>query len=210
MKQFLITFAAVLIGGCLALLGYDHFIVQPREAQQQTAQWQRQLQAQAAVSQAVASQATVAQPDMAKARADAQQVAAEVEASVQRSVDGARDTMNAQAKEMDRRGLLADAVSRATMFKVSLTEFYQSNGQWPHDADEAGLPAPGEMRGGAVRTITLGAKGVVTVALDDRFAANSAIVLRPLVNAKSQMVEWLCEIKGDPALKQTLSHCKSE
>ena len=32
MKQFLLTLAAVLVGGFLALLGYDRFVVQPREA----------------------------------------------------------------------------------------------------------------------------------------------------------------------------------
>ena len=33
MTQFLLTLAAVLIGGFLALLGYDRFIVQPRQAE---------------------------------------------------------------------------------------------------------------------------------------------------------------------------------
>ncbi|MBN8212022.1 MAG: pilin [Xanthomonadales bacterium] len=197
MKQFVLTLIAVLIGGFLALLGYDRFIVQPREA--------------AATKAEAAAKAQTApanpQVDLGRARAEAQQVADEVEASVQRSVDGARQTMDAQAKLMDRRALIAEAASRATMFRVSLTEYYQSNGRWPRDADEAGLPAPTEMRGGAVREIRLGEQGVVTVKMDERFPEGSAIVLRPAANAASGMVDWTCEVKGDE-LKQSLPRCK--
>ena len=100
MKQFILTLVAALIGGFLALLGYDRFIVQPREA--------------AAIK---AKAPANAQVDLGRARTEAQQVAAEVEASVQRSVEGAREAMDAQAKEMDRRGLIVDAASRATMFE---------------------------------------------------------------------------------------------
>ncbi|MEQ1511463.1 MAG: pilin [Lysobacteraceae bacterium] len=197
MKQFVISLIAVLIGGFLALLGYDRFIVQPREAAAAKAE---------AAAKAQASPAN-AQVDLGRARAEAQQVADEVEASVRRSVDGARKAMDTQAKEMDRRALAVDAASRATMFRVSLTEYYQSNGRWPRDADEAGLPAPTEMRGGAVREIRLGAQGVVTVKLDERFPEGSAIVLRPNANAASGMIDWTCEVKGD-GLMQSLPRCK--
>jgi hypothetical protein len=197
MKNFLIVLLAVLIGGFLALLGYDRLIVQPREVAAAKAEAAAKLQAPPVDTQV----------DLGRARAEAQQVADEVEASVQRSVDGARKAMDAQANEMDRRGLVVDAASRATMFRISLTEFYQSNGRWPRDADEAGLPAPSEMRGGGVREITLGPQGVVTVAMDERFPAGSAIVLRPTANAASGMIEWACEVKGD-ALKQSLPRCK--
>ena len=190
MKQFILTLVAALIGGFLALLGYDRFIVQTREA--------------AAIK---AKAPANAQVDLGRARTEAQQVAAEVEASVQRSVEGAREAMDAQAKEMDRRGLIVDAASRATMFRVSLTEYYQVNGRWPTDADEAGLPAPTEVRGGAAREIRLGGQGVVTVTMDERFPDGSKIVLRPTANAASGMIDWACEVKGDE-LKQSLPRCK--
>lgn len=190
MKQFVITLIAVLVGGFLALLGYDRLVVQPRQA---------------AAAKAVAP--PDAKVDLQQARTEAKQVADEVEASVQRSVQGARTAMDAQAMDMDRRALVLDAASRVTMFRVALTEYYQTNGRWPRDADEADLPAPTEIRGGAVREITLGAEGVVTVALDERFPAGSRIVLRPTANAAAGTVEWACEVKGD-GLKQSLPRCK--
>jgi hypothetical protein len=193
MKNFLIVLLAVLIGGFLALLGYDRLVVQPRAA---------------AVAKAAAkAQMPDAKLDLQQARTEAKQVADEVEASVQRSVQGARDAMDVQAKDMDRRALVLEAASRATMFRVALTEYYQTNGRWPRDADEAGLPAPTEVSGGGVREITLSAKGVVTVTLDEHFPAGSTIVLRPTANAASGMIDWSCEINGD-GLKQSLPRCK--
>lgn len=195
MKQFLLTLAAVLVGGFLALLGYDRFIVQPREAGEATR------------AQKAADAASVP-IDMGKARAEAREVAAEVEASVQRSVDNARATMTAQASEMDRRSLIADAVQRVSMFRVALTEYHMTNMRWPKDAEEAGLPPPADMRGGAVRTVTLGEQGVVTVALDDRFGKNGAIVLRPTANDATGQVEWACEVTGDDEIRRALPRCK--
>ncbi len=192
MKQFLLTLAAVLIGGFLALLGYDRFIVQPRQAEGGTG----------------ADAASTAQIDMGKARAEAREVAAEVEASVQRSVENARETLSAQANEMDRRELIADAVQRVTMFRVALTEYHMTNARWPQDAEEAGLPPPGDMRGGAVRAVTLGGEGVVTVALDERFGKDGAIVLRPSVNAATGQVDWACEVTGDDEIRRALPRCK--
>lgn len=192
MKQFALTLIAVLIGGFLALLGYDHFIVKPREAEP------------APVAQAASAQAPV---DLAQTRSEAQAIASEVEASVQRSVENAKATMDAQAKAMDRRDLVSDAVRRATMYRVALTDYYQTNGRWPQDADEAGLPSPDEMRGGAVRSVTVGAQGRVTIALDDTFAPGSIIVLAPRINAPD-MIDWQCEVKGDPSLAQALPRCK--
>lgn len=195
MKQFLLTLAAVLVGGFLALLGYDRLIVQPRES----AEAARMQKAQDAAAVPV---------DMGKARAEAREVAAEVEASVQRSVDNARATMTAQASEMDRRSLIADAVQRVSMFRVALTEFHMTNARWPQDAEEAGLPPPADMRGGAVRTVTLGEQGVVTVALDDRFGKDGAIVLRPTANAATGQVDWACEVTGDDEIRRALPRCK--
>lgn len=192
MKQFALTLIAVLIGGFLALLGYDHFIVKPREAEPTPA------------AQAAPAQAPV---DLAQTRSEAQAIASEVEASVQRSVENAKATMDAQAQAMDRRDLVSDAVRRATMYRVALTDYYQTNGRWPQDADEAGLPSPDEMRGGAVRSVTVGAQGRVTIALDDTFAPGSIIVLAPQINAPG-MIDWQCEVKGDPSLAQSLPRCK--
>lgn len=187
MKQFVLTLVAVLIGGFLALLAYDHFIVKPREAE--------------------TARSVPVPVDLNQARSEARAVVDDVEASVQRSVETAKASMAAEAEAMDRRAMVSDAVRRATMFRVSLTEYYQTNGRWPGDADEAGLPSPEEMRGGAVRAVSLGEQGRVSIALDDRFAPGSTIVLEPVADAMGT-IDWRCRVEGDPTLKQSLPRCE--
>jgi hypothetical protein len=194
MKQFLMTLCAVVIGGFLALIAYDYFVVKPRAAN-------------------VAEDARVAEKssvdvDLEHARAEAREVAAEVEISVQRSVDSARDAMREQAQDADRRTLASDAVRRATMFRATLTEYYQTHGRWPKTSDDAGLPSPDEMRGPGVKDISLGERGVVVVTLDDDLAANGKIVLRPNVNTATGIVDWTCELEGDASLKGLLPRCE--
>ncbi len=194
MKQFLITLAAVLIGGFLALLGYDHFVVKPREAA-------------AAKAEAAARKAETVPVDLTQAQKDARNVAAELESSVRRSVQSAEEALQAQAKTMDRASLARDAVSRATMFRVAMTEYYQTNGAWPRSAEDAGLPPPEDTRSPAVASIAIGEAGAVVVSLDRMLAENSKIVLRPEPKTAMGMVEWHCELKGDASLKTFLPRC---
>jgi hypothetical protein len=195
MKQFILTLIAVLVGGFLALLAYDRFVVAPREAEAvRVAAAERERQR--------------VEPDLRQAQQQAREIAGEVEASVERSLDRAREGLDAQAKEVDRRGLILDAVQRATMFRVALTEFHQTNGRWPVDADDAGLPAPEEMRGGAVRSVEIGRGGTVTIALDANFAPDSRIVLEPRVAEAGGHIDWRCRVSGDRLLKQTLPRCE--
>lgn len=185
MKQFFVTLLAVLIGGFLALVVYDRFVVAPRETQARNTEV----------------------VDLRKARTDAQRIATDVEASVQRSVDSAHQAMAVEANAMDERTAASDAVQRATMFRVALTEYYQANGRWPQDAEEVGLPPPEDVRGGAVRAVRVGRQGVVTVSLDARFGKDSMIVLHPAVNGAG-MVDWTCTLQGNDALKRAMPRCK--
>jgi len=194
MKQFLITLAAVLIGGFLALLGYDHFVVKPREAA-------------AAKAEAAARKAETVPVDLTQAQKDARNVAAELESSVRRSVQSAEEALQAQAKTMDRASLAQHAVTRATMFRVAMTEYYQTNGAWPRTAEDAGLPPPEDTRSPAVASIAIGEAGAVVVSLDRTLADDSSIVLRPVPKEAMGTVDWRCELKGDTSLKTFLPRC---
>jgi type IV pilus assembly protein PilA len=183
MKQFVVTLLAVLVGGFLALLAYDRFIVRPRGT----------TAAPAASSTATPSAAT--------------QAASVPPPAVESPTVDLPPLAETAISDSERAALVMDAVRRATMYRVALTEYYQTNGRWPQDADEAGLPSPDEARGGAVQAVELDRHGVVTVRLDGRFGRDGALVLRPAANDADGTIAWHCEVRGGPDLKKTLPRC---
>lgn len=192
MKQFVVTLLAVLVGGFLALLAYDRLVVRPRAA------------ASAPVAPGPLATAPSAAPDAATP------TPTPTPASMPAPVAAAAADEAAAATPMsdnERAALVMDAVRRATMFRVVLTEYHQTNGRWPRDADEAGLPVSEETRGGAVQGIELGPQGTVTVRLDRRFGRDGAIVLTPDAQGATGALDWRCEVRGDAALRKALPRC---
>lgn len=183
MKQFVVTLLAVLVGGFLALLAYDRLVVRPRAA------------ASAPVAPAAGAASEAPTPASASMPAPVAAAAADEAPAAPPMSDN------------ERAALIMDAVRRATMFRVALTEYHQTNGRWPRDVDEAGLPASEETRGGAVRGIELGPQGMVTVRLDSRFGRDGAIVLTPDAQGATGALDWRCEVRGDAALRKALPRC---
>ncbi len=186
MKQFIITFLAVFLAAALALLGYDHFIVKPREA----------------------AQAEAVQVNLSNAEQQAQGIANELDAAVTESVNNANETMIAQADEMQQRALAADALTRASMFKTALAEYFMSNGQWPKGQTEAGLAKPESYAGGAVSSISVAEKGVVVITLNSQIESGAKIKLIPDANMQSYVINWRCSTDGSEALNHLLPDCK--
>lgn len=189
-KQFVLTLAAAAIGMSIALLLYDHFVVQPRET---------------ARSAALAHSTEV---NLRKAHAEANTIAGDLDASIDRSIADARQALDAQTDEQDKRRLAADALNRAAMFKVALSEYYMSTGKWPADARQAGLAPAESFAGGAVSRIDVGANGTVIVVLDDSLAAGAKIRLRPDANSESGSINWQCSIEGSATLQRYLPACR--
>ncbi len=190
MKQFLATIVAALVGVSLALLLYDRFVVQPRAAKDADE----------------LAQAT--EINLHKARAEADAIAGNLDASIDKSISDARKALDAQAGEQDKRRLAADAVNRAAMFKVALSEYYVSTGNWPADARQAGLAPPESFAGGAVSRIDVGANGAVIVSLDESLVAGAKIRLRPQANPESGVIDWRCSIEGTATLQRYLPACR--
>ena len=177
MKQFVIVLLATLTGALVALFVYDRLVLAPRA----------QAQAQAA--------AQVREIELSRADQQVQQIASELDASVERSVDDARDAMNDLANENDRRRLANEALMRASMLKVSLAEYYMTQGQWPANAAEAGLGAAETYAGGAVAGIDVGDGGRIAIRLNDTLAGGR-IQLSPTVNQGGGMIQWRCTAQG--------------
>ena len=198
MKNFLPTFLAVLIAAGLALFVYDRFVLVPR------------LEA--------ASKAT--EVNLANAREQAQDIATELDASVERSVAGARSAfdeqvaaedarraeMEQQAEQMRRTAQAADALARASVVKAALAEYYMSMGQWPTRTSDIGLGQPADFAGGPVASINLEAQGVIAIELKPEVAVGARLRLVPRV-APSGMIEWTCRPSNYTAAEQ-LAACR--
>ena len=193
MKNFLPTFLAVLIAAGLALFVYDRFVLVPR------------LEA--------ASQATAV--NLANAREQARDIATELDASVERSVAGAksafdqqvaaedarRSDMEKQAEQMRATAQAAEALARASVMKTALVEYYMSMGQWPAKISDVGMGQPGDFAGGPVASIHLEPEGVITIALKPDVAPGARLRLVPRVTPAG-MVEWRCRATGYPAAER--------
>ena len=184
LRGFIAGFLGAVVGVALMLFAYDRFVVQPRAAEQ-------------ARRQAV---------DLAEGRADAEGIADQLDASVDRSVDRARSAFDALAGDQDKARLANEAVQRGAMYKVALSEFYMSRGEWPADAASSGLPAFDPATGGAVGAITVGDKGVVVIALREPFAPGSRFVLTPTAGS-DYSIRWQCRSEGDAALRRFVPSC---
>jgi hypothetical protein len=193
MKQFVIVLLASLTGMLIALLAYDRLIVAPREAARER---QRATQQQA---QGVS---------LARADEQAQRIAHTLDASVDRSVDDARRSMEKLAAEQGRRGMAAQALASASMVKVQLAEYYMTEGRWPKNGAEAGIASAAEYGGGGVSGIDVGDEGRIVVRLNDRVAANARIRLTPQVSEATGMIQWHCELQGAPDIAAQLPACR--
>lgn len=185
MKPLALSLLGTLLGVVLALLLYDHFVVQPREARR-------------------AEAATV---DLSRAAEQAKTITDSVDASVKRSVDIAQQAFEAQAADQNKRRMLAEAVAQTQMYKVALTESFMSNGQWPAKASDAGLPQNNPKAGGAIRDIAVGQRGTITVTFDGSFAEGAQFQLVPQTDPDTYQVRWQCRTSGDPDLKRYLPDC---
>lgn len=185
MKPLMLSLLGTLFGVVLALLLYDRFIVQPREA----------MRAEAAIV------------DLSRTAEQAKKITDSVDASIKQSVDSAQQAFEAQAADQNKRRMVAEAVAQTQVYKVALTESFMSNGQWPAKASDAGLPQNNSKAGGAIRDIAVGQRGTITVTFAGDFAEGALFQLVPHADPDTYQVRWQCRTSGDEDLKRYLPDC---
>ncbi|MFY2762958.1 pilin [Arenimonas sp. MALMAid1274] len=198
MKNILPTFLAVLLAAGLALFVYDRFVLAPR----------------------LEKAGEAARVSLDQAREEAQGIARELDASVERSVAGARAALDQQAsdeearrielerqaKEMRLSALAAEALARANMVKVGVVEHYMNTLEWPRDLAEIGMGQPADFRSGPVESIRLEPQGVILISMQSDVAPGGKLRLVPKANP-SGMIDWTCRVSDYPAAER-ISSCK--
>lgn len=185
MKGFTLSMLGAALGVALVLFLYDQFVAQPRAQRQQQA----------------------AQVDLTQAARQAEAITANLDASVQRSVETARQAFDAQAADQRKRAWVAEALAQTQRYKVALTEAYLNRGQWPVSATDAGLPARDTPAGGALRSIEVDDDGSIVLEFDHNFARGARLRLLPQGDPATSQLHWRCTTEGDPDLERYLPQC---
>ena len=93
------------------------------------------------------------------------------------------------------RSQVAEALSFSGSAKTAVSEYRMTQGAFPTDNGMAGLPAAADMKGTFVNTVTIGANGVITVAMKATGVA-SAIASKTLTLTPTDSngnITWACD-----------------
>jgi hypothetical protein len=183
MRPFLAALAGSLLGVVVAMFVHDVYVARPRDA--------RLLDS---VRQIVTDGA-VAWPTADAQREKAKEIAKELDASVARSVDGAREALSIEASLIDLRAQVTEGLTLASMHKLALTETYLSNGRWPVDAEEAGLQSAESYASNAVKSIAVEEGGAILIRYTHPFADSASIRLTHTERHPGR-VDWACRAEG--------------
>ncbi len=207
MKQFLTIIIASTIAVVIGLVAYDKFVVEKR--------LQRERDAAAVSLAALKAEAETlreaSRKDLRVAKSEAQMVAAEFDQSIQSSLNQARSQVAGQSAAQLRRMMVYSAIASTSMFKVAVTEFYLTEGKLPFSNHQIGFGAPIEYSTDAVRSIGVSPGGTITVTLNEKLAASSAvteIILQPQPTKDGRIGKWQCVSNGASDIQAMLSSCK--
>ncbi len=98
----------------------------------------------------------------------------------------------------------------ASMAKVAVAEALMSNGAAPSSNAEAGLPAPGDMRGQSLRETYVRTGGTIELIYDSQHGVNGgSIMFIPDVAlaTRSGIVNWRCETADFPEITKFVPAC---
>jgi hypothetical protein len=105
---------------------------------------------------------------------------------------------------------IASDLNVASMAKVAIAEALMSNGAAPSSNAEAGLPAPGDMRGQSLRETYVRSGGKIELVYDTQHGVEGgSIQLIPDVALamRSGIVNWRCETADFPEITKFVPAC---
>jgi len=103
-----------------------------------------------------------------------------------------------------------DYAKASGIFRVSVSEFYVSNGKMPKGNADAGLLPPAEYRGQTLRSATVLADG----GIDLEFDANSGVdgghvrLVADTSHANAMGLQWHCETDDYPDIGRVIPTCR--
>lgn len=215
MKNFLLTFTAVLLAAGLALFAYDRLVLKPRleevgrsaqvslqEARNEAQEIAENLDAEVTRSVANAKTALDEQAAAETRRRDEQAAADTLQREAIAAADARqREVQAAEVQKMTEAAQAGEALARASSVKAMVAEHYMSMGDWPRSLADVGQGQPADYEGGPVASITIETAGVIAIAMKPDVARGAMLRLVPTAKPTG-MIEWRCRPSDYPAAER--------
>lgn len=110
-------------------------------------------------------------------------------------------------QDYTKRARVSEGLSLAGGAKAAVTEYHSNFNDWPADNAKAGLASSTAITGNAVKSVQVGAQGIITVTFNNTVKDNATLILTPTVDQAAGSYEWDCT-KGDLDTKYRPAECR--
>ena len=107
-------------------------------------------------------------------------------------------------QDYTKRTHVSEGLTLAGGAKASVTEYYSSQGKFPTDNASAGLATDTDIKGNAVKSVTV-TNGKIKITYNDKVTNNATLELSPTTGAGG--VQWSCK-GGTVIAKYRPSNCR--
>ena len=107
-------------------------------------------------------------------------------------------------QDYTKRTHVSEGLTLAGGAKASVTEYFSSQGNFPSNNSSAGLAAKADIKGNAVKSVTV-ANGKIEIIYNDKVTNNATLQLSPTSGAGG--VQWSCK-GGTVIAKYRPSNCR--
>jgi type IV pilus assembly protein PilA len=108
-------------------------------------------------------------------------------------------------QDYTKRARVSEGLGLASGAKTAVAEYFASKSVFPTTNASAGIAPAGSITGNAVRSVTVGAGGGITVVYSTLVASGATIILTP--TAANGSVKWNCKL-GNVDAKFRPSECR--
>jgi type IV pilus assembly protein PilA len=110
-------------------------------------------------------------------------------------------------QDYTKRSHVTEGLNLAASAKSGVTEFFADRGAFPTSNVEAGLATATNISGNSVRSVAVGANGVITITYRTNVAPGATLLLTPTNSSGS--ITWTCKTGGTVGQKYRPSSCRT-
>jgi len=107
-------------------------------------------------------------------------------------------------QDYTKRARVTEGFNLAASAKTAVADYYSANNVLPSDNASVGLPTSTDITGASVKSVAVGANGVITIVYNDKVDDGKNITLTPTTGTAS--MSWACS--GDLPVKLRPSNCR--